>query len=803
MKMFLDKLSSLFSQAFFRLGRMPGYTLLSMLGLVISLSGTVIITRYLHQEWTIDYWMPDLDRTYILCASALEGHNANEVYRALDWNMNNASSYVSPTEGQSEVESYADIHLWKNDKSILLEDENRVKVPTISTDSGFTSVFPLKAVEGTLVMRTQGQAIVSESFARRFFPDGDAVGSTIKMGAKDELHTIIGIFREPEGKSSIHFDVANFVPKKEFVNGMSNFTVLKLYKGADVQGFNERQPVIWDGYNPRKRYLLNRFADWQQYCYSGDDKEYPSISPRSSSEYLWMLLAAGVLLFFVGVFNFLNLYAVMRHTRNHEMKVRRIFGASRWNIFSMLYAENLLISAPAMLGVWMVIELTTPHMKDWFAIEQMTMPLFDTALSLSIMFLLPLVATAGIIKRSGRGSASFLFLQYFISLTLITMSLYLMRQLHLMMNTDPGFRTEGLMHYVPTTHSEWEMKVNDNGQRYMESYKRGEKEILQKLSECPYIERIIQDPRLFYGLSSIEANGVKVKYMFLNPSIRETLGLEILEGRELNDSLDRLNYHCLMNETAVRQLGLKDWRTDKVQLSGRMFVASLEDLKNNPPYDVVGIVRDFHPGRLSEPQPPLFFFDTRDWYMDNEKHPHSLPDELLMSIKPGSEQAVIKYLRRMSKEILGTEELEYQWLKDQKAELYSEDRRAARIFTTFSLLAIGVTCLGVLGLMMFDVRRRYREIALRKVHGARFRDIALLLSRRYIIILGAAACVSIPVSLIGLHKLITRYYTIHATIAWWIPLLSLLIVFLLSALTLWYQIWRATRIEPSVVMKVE
>ena len=135
--------------------------------------------------------------------------------------------------------------------------------------------------------------------------------------------------------------------------------------------------------------------------------------------------------------------------------------------------------------------------------------------------------------------------------------------------------------------------------------------------------------------------------------------------------------------------------------------------------------------------------------------------------------------------------------------MYEEDRRTARIFFTFSFLAIAVTCLGVLGLMMFDVRRRYREIALRKVHGARFRDIALLLSRRYIIILGVAACVSIPVSLIGLHKLITRYYTIHATIAWWIPLLSLLIVFLLSALTFWYQIWRATRIEPSVVMKVE
>ena len=244
-------------------------------------------------------------------------------------------------------------------------------------------------------------------------------------------------------------------------------------------------------------------------------------------------------------------------------------------------------------------------------------------------------------------------------------------------------------------------------------------------------------------------------------------------------------------------MGLKDWRSETVQLPERWWTSANEDCSENPPYNVVGIVKDFHPGRLSEPQPPIIFFPTLNW------NSHFLPDDLLLSIAPGCEEDAIKYLRQMNKEVWGTEDLEYNWLSDQKDELYREDRRTARIFFTFSLLAIAVTCLGVLGLMMFGVRRRYREIALRKVHGARFRDIALLLSRRYLIILGLAAAVSIPVSLIGLHQLITRYYTIHATIAWWIPLVSLVLVFLLSALTLWHQIWRATRIAPSEVMKVE
>ena len=838
--MFLDKLSTLFSQAYSRLGRMPGYTLLSMLGLVISLSGTVIITRYLHQEWTIDHWMPDLDRTYILCIQDTEGSHTDVVTPHLAYNINNASSYVSPTEGQSDVESFSDVRLYNSLFSVCLDENVTVDVPAVSVDSCFTNVYPLQAVEGTLVMRSEGQAIVSEDFAKRYFPDESVVGKALKMGRRSELHTIVGVFRKPSGKTSIRFDLANYVPSGK---SLMSFTMIKLVKGADPVAYNERQPVIWDNYNLRYHFLLRPFGPELRRMlerYGQETMSMATLSPCSSSKYLWMLFGVGVLLFCVGIFNFLNLYAVMRHTRDHEMKVRRIFGASRWNIFSMLYMENLLISAPAMLGVWMVIELTTPHMKDWFSIEQITMPVFDTVLSLSIMFILPLIATIRIPSRpspspslvgrggvtttlmrskhyapslQGRagggsggagsaGSRSFLFLQYFISIFLITVSIYMLRQLHLMMGSDPGYRTEGLMHYVPCERADYTLRYDDNGKPYYDFSRKGEDAILQKLKECPYIENMADDPDLINRMPETEVNGQNVVFYFLDATLMDMFGMELVEGRMLNNTLDRpyASYNCMLNETALKQLGLKDWRTDTVQTGNRLWVSRAEDMKTNPPFHVVGIIKDFHPGRLSEPQPPMIILSASE---KNKGNMHSLPDDMLLDIKPGSEKNAIKFLKNMTKEVLGKEDIEYQWLTDQKAELYREDRRAARIFTTFSLLAIAVTCLGVLGLMMFDVRRRYREIALRKVHGARFRDIALLLSRRYIIILGAAACVSIPISLIGLHKLITRYYTIHATIAWWIPLLSLLIVFLLSALTLWYQIWRATRIEPSVVMKVE
>ena len=792
-------------QAFRIISRMKGYTALSLLGLIISLSGTIIIARYLYQEWTIDHWMPDHDRTYILCQRYVNGILGDEPTPGLAWNPNKTDGFVSPTLGQSDVEAFSDVHLLKNGYYITLENDETISAPVISVDSSFVDVFPLQAMEGTLVLRTEGQAIVSDDFARRHFPGESAVGKTMKMGDENILHTIVGVFRQPSGKSTVHFDVANYARRDWWVGNALNFTMIKLAKGASMEAYNERQPKnSWGGPNPEFHFLLVPYTGNLRRLVGSYGQEYrtiPSLSQCSSPQYLWMLFVVAVLLFLVGIFNFLNLYAVMRSHRRHELEVRRIFGASRWDIFCQLYAETFLLALLTMIGVWTVVELMEPLLATYYNIEVLPQRTFDVGLTVGIVFGLPLIV--GFIPRRlptfGEGLG--VGIQFFISLTLITVSIYMMRQLHLMMDGDPGYRTEGILHIVPKPREDYNrIRKDDNGNEYIVDNSRGEKAtaVLKKLRECPYIQSIIEDPDMIGASDLLEIEGQKLACKEMCHNTMEMFGLELLEGRELNDTLDSYSYNCLLNETAVRRLGLKDWRSAKVQLPDRWWTSANEDCSENPPYNVVGIVKDFHPGRLSEPQPPIIFFPTLNW---DSQTMDFLPDDLLLSIAPGCEEDAIKYLRQMNKEVWGTEDLECQWLSDQKDELYHEDRRTARIFFTFSFLAIAVTCLGVLGLMMFDVRRRYREIALRKVNGATFLDIALLLSRRYLIILAVAAAVSIPVSLVGLHQLITRYYTIHATIAWWIPLVSIAIVLLLCALTLWQQVWKATRIKPYEVLK--
>ena len=782
-------------QAFRIISRMKGYTALSLLGLIISLSGTVIISRYLYQEWTIDHWMPDLDRTYVL----MEERSGDNPYPAMFYkSFLGRAELQSPLDGQNEIEyfSYASTY---TTLQLKLDGEEMLKPLALKADSMFHRFFPLKAVAGTLVLRHEGDAIISEELAARLFPEGEAVGQTLTTD-NGQLRTVVGIFRKPASKLSLKFDYVEYEAENPFNNQGNVFYMVRLHPGASVKTYNKRQPVqtpnVFEMEGRTLRFQLAPYEGLLSQLWGERDVTVRSVS---SPKYLWMLFAVAVLLFLVGIFNFLNLFAVMRSHRRHELEVRRLFGASRLDIFSMLYMENLLISALAMLGVWMVVELITPHMKDWFSIEQMSMPLFDTTLSLSIIFILPLIAIVGRLGKAG--ARSFLFLQYFISITLITVSLYLMRQLHFMMGSDPGYRTENILNCTPYPSRTW---TGSGGPTmdWFETMKNDSKLLNDRLTACPHIKSFCSSGYIYKMGNELSVNNVSLEYQSISPQQMEMYGLEVVQGRAFNDTLDtRQQYRCLLNETAIRQLGIKDIEKETVLPARRLWwifdytTGRMPDEQPLVPYEIVGVIRDYHPGKLSEPQPGMFFAYRKE-------EPDRLNgSEVAVEVMPGHEKEAIEYIQKTSREIFHVEELPYHWLKDDVASLYEEDRRTARIFFTFAFLAIAVTCLGVLGLMMFDVRRRYREIALRKVNGATFLDIALLLSRRYLIILAVAAAVSIPVSLVGLHQLITRYYTIHATIAWWIPLLSILIVLLLCALTLWQQVWKATRIKPYKVLK--
>ena len=797
-------------QAFRIISRMKGYTALSLLGLIISLSGTVIISRYLYQEWTIDHFMPNLNRTYIL-AEHYQNEPLDEWSFALSYDPNNEGSqvvdagYVSPVEGQSELEAYCPMALRKDFP--ISQPGQEVFFPAAVTvaDSSFFHIYPMDIVEGAHQLDAPGQCMVSEELAQRLFPGESAVGKTVNI-ENNTPHTILAVYRQPATKSTLRFDIVQFNTKESLlISNALNVCLVLLREGADVDAYNQRQPFQeLTMYNRRPiRFFLQRYSAMSSHlnwtAYQPDN--YKCLHLKTSASQLWMLLFVAVLLLGVGLFNFVNLFAVMRSHRRHELHVRRLFGASRWDVFAQLYAETFIVAVLTMIGVWTVVELAEPLLATYYNIAVLPQWKFDVALTAIVVFGLPLIASSIPTNsfhslREGLGVGC----QFFISLALLNVSLYFMRQLNVMLTTDPGYRTKGLLSVMVQPRGNKEYFFAEEYDEHFANMKKQSDIIQQRLSACPHIKRYCYDPGFIGDQAEQEINDrYNVCAYWISPKSMELFGIQLKEGRMFNDSTDIFEqYHCLVNETFIRQLGVKDFRNFKVQFKQRMWYSGTADMSSNPPYDIVGVVKDFHPGRQSEPLMPSVYFYEQS--LNEESSVRFEGVYLLMDIAEGHEQEVVDYLRDMVHELFGTDELKYQWVEDQRQALYKDDQRTARIFVTFSLLAIAVTCLGVLGLMMFDVRRRFREIALRKVNGATFRDIALLLSRRYLMVFAVAAVASLPVSLLIVHRLMASY-TIRTSFAWWIPLLSIALILVLCALTLWYQVWKATRIKPYKVLK--
>ncbi|WP_373135918.1 ABC transporter permease [Phocaeicola plebeius] len=177
-------------------------------------------------------------------------------------------------------------------------------------------------------------------------------------------------------------------------------------------------------------------------------------------------------------------------------------------------------------------------------------------------------------------------------------------------------------------------------------------------------------------------------------------------------------------------------------------------------------------------------------------------DVYQIACQPGKLSQVIDYLRKLEREVYGTENFQYSLLKDDVQKLYKSDQQVATIYSAFAFIAIVISCLGLLGISLFDIRQRYREIAIRKVNGAMLKDLYVLLLRRYLGMLLLAAVVAVPLAWLAIY-----YYTadlvVKAPVTVGLFLTAFLIVAVISVATLLWQVNKASRINPSEVMKSE
>jgi ABC-type antimicrobial peptide transport system permease subunit len=248
-------------------------------------------------------------------------------------------------------------------------------------------------------------------------------------------------------------------------------------------------------------------------------------------------------------------------------------------------------------------------------------------------------------------------------------------------------------------------------------------------------------------------------------------------------------YNLIVNESTLKQFDISDWREGRLMPSRRFVFPSWKDRHTIPTYSIVGVVKDFYIEHLSKRTSPTVF------YFSNEHH----GEPVVASFAPERRHEVLEFMKTLHDELVGGE-FTYSFIEDEIDILYSEDKKVAVICTTFTGMAILISMLGLLGVSLFDIRQRRKEIAIRKINGAMMKDIVRLLLKRYFALLGVAFAISIPVTLFVIVKYLENF-AYKAPVSWWLFAVALAVTVVISLMTLIYQVYRAGIEPPAEVVK--
>lgn len=801
----------LLKTSFRALNKFRIYTLVNMLGLSISLACVIIIARYVHQETTVNHFAKDIDRTFI---SSIEFQNSQPIFTSIGHIGNSFNDKEIMEDPAIEMVS----HFMDIEDDRISFDENRYIVNAIVADTNFIQILPYPVLLGTAEFKRPNDVVLKKELAQKMFGNENPIGKVITYTQGESLQ-IIGVIGEPSTKTSFKFDLLVNINLKENWYRLGHKLVM-LHDRSDVEKINQKQREFTyiRAYNEQGRFQLYPFGDFYSnqthtlYTYEN------SVFLRSGSGNLKVLSLVAIFILLVGVFNFINIYQVVSMRRSREFGIHKIHGAGSHHIFGSIYLENLIMTGVALFFSWWFIEIFETLVDSRLGFNVIQNIQFNIFLSFAILLLLPFITSIYPFLRysstppitslqsvhTGEGSMAslkiFLFLQYMITFGLLVISMFFVKQLRFMLDADAGYNTKNVMMCTLMSMPLLDQSSPESMRNYTETLRNNEQLIKQKMDESTLFTEWAKGEPLYrseaiypVGLAGRE-DYKQVDVLFTDHPYMNLFDFQLVEGR-LWDSTDVFEqYKCIVNEAALRMFHIGDIHAERLQFQRRIWTTSgltEHDMNLNPPYEIVGVIKDFNTGHLSKSTLPMVFI----YY--ERANPFSF---LMGRYLPGKEKEAAAHLEELHKEINGNAEFKYSLLEENIARLYEKDKRVSNIYTLFAMLAIFISSLGLFALSLFDIQQRYREIALRKINGATRKDIMHLLLKKYMLLLLASFVISVPLSYFAIQKYLETF-VYKATISWWLFALSGIVVAGVSLLTLTWQVRRATRINPAEVFK--
>lgn len=766
---------------------------INIIGLSVGMAVCILLMLYVQDELSFDRYHQHSDR----------------IFRILE----NDSPYISPQVSEiasvnfPEIERSARI-LVRDQCMIQYKEKQFIEKQFSYADPDLFSIFSFKLKKGDLatVLKSPFSIVISEAIAFKYFAEEDPIGKVLRLENEHD-YTITGVMEEMPHNSHFRYNILATLASSDQVFGseaMSSWgwrniiTYLLIQEDFSQTSFEKKLSQFiaenrsFDEDERPSTYTLQALNDIHLYSGFIDN----DIQAQGNISYVLIFSGIGALILLIACFNYVNLLTANATTRAKEVGIKKVVGSTRNQLVIQFLGESIVV---LMISLYFAIVLSYLCLPIFNALTSKSLSLailFSPRMVLSILGILVItsllsgfypafvlssfqpVKTLKGMKSDGHTKLNFgrvtVCGQFTISIILIICALFMVRQLHFLKTEKLGYNKE---HIIVT-------EIHDTEE--LHKYEILKNELLQNSNviSVTAASRIPSDDLNNWGGLQLpgQSEWINMPFVHVNFDYFRTFGISASQGRLFSSQMETDGDQALiLNEMAIKKLGLdQDVIGKSIQISW--------------PYSnrkVIGIVKDFHFESLYHPILPVAFVisPTQCW-------------KIAVKVSAVHLNETLSFIEKTWEVFYPEWIFGYQFVDERVRQYYESEEKTFQLMGYFTFLAIFVACLGLFGLVSFIIKRRFKEIAIRKVLGAPVASLFALLSGKLLWGILLANLVAWPIAWYALNQWLQNF-AFHTSLSWWIFIAAGMSVMAVALLTLSWQTLRAARMNPIDSLKYE
>lgn len=795
-----------FKIAWRNLWRNKFFSAINILGLSIDLACCILMFLFIQHEFSYDKFNVNAKNIYRITSIFAEEKDKKELA------VTPAPWVPLMKKDYPEIKEF--VRLLKSDKAIVGRpgEQHFYEKDILFGDSTFFNVFSVGLVRGDVkkALERPNSIILTEEAAQKYFGDADPIGKTLEINSfgRSINAEVTAIAKKVPDAS--HFQFSSLISLQTLgdLSNMWSYHMMQSYLllhdkvsaqelGNKFAGFNNKYIVNNPQADGKQDIFLQPLTDIHL-----RSNLVGEIGVNSDIVYVYVFVGVAVFILLIACFNFTNLSTARSLSRAKEVGLRKVVGASKVQLLKLFLGETAFFAIISLVFAVIIAFLILPVFNQ-LSDRQLYMD-FSRNYSLIIMLLLlilfvgllaglypatilssfrPVEVLKGKLFKHVKG-VSFrkilVTLQFVVSITLIASTILVIQQLKFLQNKKLGFDKENVLVLTIPRNSD---------SAKLETFKTA-------LVANPGIRSVgaassIPNPNIPVNMvndgNADLSKAESMQMLFTDNEFVSTMNMKILAGRNFSkDHPTDATDGFILNEEAVKKMG---WKS-AAKAIGKNFQWVIPNavIKSGK---VTGVVQDFNITPLKSAIQPLVMhiYPLRFQYL-YVRFDQSKADNIISSIE------------KTFNEFYAKQSFEYSFLDDTLAMMYKSEKKLGTIFSYFSFLAIFIACLGILGLSLYSIQQRVKEIGIRKVVGASIARITALLVTEYIRPVFIATVIAVPIVWYGMNKWLEDF-AYRVNIGWWVFAVAGIVALLIAILTVSFQAIRAAIANPVKSLRTE